>query len=223
MVSRRTIFVASGLCLVALASTLLLTQASDLRHPRVAHTTASAFITPGTPVPAGLKTIFSNLGPTPTDEYNDTTGYYVLGSANGLGDSEQWIAFPFTPKANSHAEQIMTAVQWNSSGTNQFILTLNSDNAGLPGTVLATMTVKNAPTFGTCCKFSSAKIASPGVALTAKTQYWVVAQADDVNASTFEGVWASSNDNNIAANEAQSGWFSFSNNVPALSVSGTVP
>ena len=49
--------------------------------------------------PATLTTIYSSLGPSATNAYNDTTGYYVIGPNNSVGLREQWIASPFTPLA----------------------------------------------------------------------------------------------------------------------------
>jgi hypothetical protein len=47
--------------------------------PAIAHTTHSGIVTPAQPTPATLKTIFTNLGPSKTDDYNDTAGLYIMG------------------------------------------------------------------------------------------------------------------------------------------------
>jgi hypothetical protein len=62
-----------------------------------------------------------------------------------------------------------------------------------------------------------------GASLTAGTQYWVGVQTDDTNAPGFTGVFESTNSSNIAYNPAEEGWFSFSGNVPAALVRGTIP
>jgi hypothetical protein len=189
--------------------------------PRVAHSTApSKVVAPAVAPPAGVKAIFTNLGPNLTsDAYNDTTGYYVLGPSNSVGDNEQWIAIPFTPAANSTAEYLIAAIGWET-GTKAVILGLYSDNAGSPGTLLASAETTKIPEFGTCCTLLELKITA--TALTAGTQYWIGAQSDDTNAPDFTGVFESSNSGTTAYNPAQEGWFPFSNNVPAAAVYGTI-
>lgn len=169
-------------------------------------------------------TIFSDLGPSATDNYNDTDGYCVSGSTpsgSTCNTGEQWIGMPFVPKQNSHATQVQTAVG-TFGGTNTLVLSIYNDVSGLPGTALKSVTVHNAPTFGTCCTLVSASMGSPGVALTAGTQYWVVATTDDTHAPTFTGAWALAN-NFIAYNPANSAWASFPSAPEAGAVKGTVP
>jgi hypothetical protein len=198
-----------------MASGMLLAQDG----PKVAHTTKHGSITPGKAVP-GAAVIYTNMGPTLTNLYNGTTGYYVLGSTNSLGDGEQWIAFPFTPRANAHATSLSVAVG-SISGTNAVIVGIYSDNLGSVGTLLAQGETEKIPAFGTCCDLVSVSI--PSTALTGGTQYWVAVSADDTKAPDFTGVFESSNADNIAYNPAQLGWFTFSANVPAILVRGTTP
>jgi hypothetical protein len=204
-----------GLFVVTLACCTLLAQSG----PAIAHTSRSGIVVPTQQDPVTLVTLYTNLGPTATDNYNDTTGYYVAGPTQTT-TSEQWIALPFTAKKASHARQLQVAVGLISATTNQFIVGLYSDNAGVVGTLLAQATAHNAPAFGTCCTLVSVNIAS--TALTANTQYWVVASSDDVNAPDFLGVWQATNQN-IGGDVALGGWFTFSANVPAGAVKGTVP
>src|SRR5208337_2801846 len=95
----------SGLIAITFVSGMLFAQG-----PKVAHTTHSGPVVPARATPVTLKTIFSNFGPTAANDYNDTTGYYVLGPDNSEGDSEQWIGLPFTPAANSHVTQLQAAI-----------------------------------------------------------------------------------------------------------------
>src|SRR5450755_1283125 len=97
---------------------------------------------------------------------------------------------PFKPKANAHVSQIRAAVQYSGSGVNQVNLSLYSDVSGAPGVLLAgPVTVKNLPTFFTCCELATANI--PSTAVTAGTQYWVVADTPSTGTgSDFYGVWA---------------------------------
>src|SRR5271167_4022926 len=122
----------SVLCL----SVLALAGTAFAEGPAVAHTKHSGVVVPTRANPPALKKIFSNLGPTATDNYNDATGYYVLGPTNSIGDPEQWIALPFTPKTGAHVTELQVAVGW-ISGTKRVVVGLYSDSAGTVGTLLA--------------------------------------------------------------------------------------
>jgi hypothetical protein len=206
-------------CLVVLtlASGILWAQSG----PKVAHTTKSATVTPFTaPGSASLKTIFSNLGPSATDAFNPDSGYYILGPKNSIGDDEQWIAYPFTPSVNAHVTEISAAIG-TISGPKAFFLGIYSDNDGTVGTELASTETNKVPAFGTCCETVNVDVTS--TAVTAGTQYWIVASTDDTNAPAFTGAFMSSNSSTIAYNPAEEGWFNFSGNVPAVLVRGTIP
>ncbi len=174
--------------------------------------------------PAGTVTIFSNLGPTSTNLYDDAFGYCVTGdNQSDCGTSEQWIAMPFTPAKDSHATIIEAAIQYYA-GTNALELSLYNDADGAPGTSLKTVNVKNAPTDGTCCTLVAASLGTPGIALTGGTQYWVVATANDTLAPTFSGYWATAN-SYLAYNPAEAGWTTFNDpeGQEAGEVKGTIP
>jgi hypothetical protein len=124
---------------------------------------------PADEAPANLKIIYSNLG-TPTSTYNVAWGWAVGGPNS---HEPEFIALPFTPTSDSHVSQVRAAVQY-FSGANQVNLSLYADADGVPGTLLAgPVTVTNLPEEGTCCALAVADF-SP-LALTAGTQYWVVA------------------------------------------------
>ena len=205
-----------SLLVLMLAPTMLVAQS----HLRTAHTKGSPVITPAEPHSSALKTIFSNLGPSATNEYNDTFGYYVLGPTNTIGFSEQWIAVPFTPKANSTVTELQAAIGWEA-GTKKMNLGLYSDNAGVLGTLLASAEAHAFPNFGTCCHLVTVTITA--TAVTAGTQYWIGATSDDTNAPNFQAVWESSNSSNIGGDVALAGWFTFSGGVPAAAALGTIP
>lgn len=171
--------------------------------------------------PDALVKIFSNLGPS-TMAYI-ANGYYVAGPLSALGSS-QFIALPFKPAMASHAMQLRAAVAWNSLGANQVNLSLYNDASGVPGTKIAgPVTVKSLPTFGTCCKVAAGTITS--TALTAATQYWIVADTPATGTgSDSEDVWNAVNQLNIAGNVAAGGWFAFAANlIPAGAVYGSIP
>jgi hypothetical protein len=191
------------------------------QNAQVAHTVHNnGPVTPMKNDPSGTATIFSNFGPTPTDAYNDATGYYLLGPNNSEGLSEQWIGLPFTPKVSAHVTTLSVAVGI-ISGTSLINVGLYSDASGTVGTVLASGQSTHIPAFGACCTTVNVRI--PATAVTAGTQYWIVASTNDTNGPDFTGVFESSNDANTAANVAGGGWFTFSNNWPAAAAKGTVP
>jgi hypothetical protein len=177
--------------------------------------------------PAGTPPIFSNLGPTATNDYNDGNGIYVLGKTSSTGDPEQWVAVPFTATKASHATQIAAAIGVLNSGSNgAFTLGLYSDNgANGVGTLLASGNAKATAVFGTCCTLTKVKFAGAGIALTAKTQYWVVASANDTTNPGLSAAWAVSNTYNYGLDSpgSSSGWLTLSLDDPAVEVLGTVP
>jgi hypothetical protein len=190
---------------------------------------------------AATVTIFSNLGPSSTNLYftgasfeTALGGFCIVGAegadpdACGRKVSETWLALPFTPKQNSHATVLQAAIGL-LVGTNQFKLALFSDDKGTPGTALATVTVTDAPPAHTCCELVTGKLATPGIALKANTQYWLVAITDDVNAPSFEGLWAFTNFafvavHDFSAVDGEVSWGTFQNGgALAGAVKGTVP
>ncbi|HEV3513362.1 MAG TPA: hypothetical protein VGS05_16755 [Candidatus Sulfotelmatobacter sp.] len=207
--------VLSSLFVFALASGTLLAQDAGLK---VAHTTHSGPIKAAAPI-GSAQLIFSNFGPAPAP-YNDTTGYYVLGPTNSVGFSEQWIGVPFIPRANAHVKALQVAVQW-ISGAQTIQVGLYSDNGGTVGSPLAVKEATVSSTFGTCCQ--TVNVLIPSTAIARGSQYWIVASSDDVNAPDFTGVFDASATQIIAADEAVSGWFSFTTNTPAAAAWGTIP
>jgi len=207
----------SGLFVMTLASGIVLAQdAGPLRVAKGNH----AGVSTKTKNPGSSRKLWSNLGPTPTNAYNATTGYYVLGPNNSVGLSEQWIGVPFIPKVNETVTALQVGVQW-ISGANTFNVGLYSDNAGTVGTLLAGGTGTNAPTFGTCCQ--TVNVTIPSTAISQGVQYWIVATSDDTNGADFTGVFVSSNNAVIAGDVGLGGWFSFTTNTPAAAAWGTIP
>jgi hypothetical protein len=207
----------SSLFVLTLASGVLLAQESSLK---VAHTVHSGPRIAAQNSPTPLQVIFSNLGPSATNAYNDTTGYYILGPTNSVGLSEQAIAVPFAPKASSHVTQLVVAVGW-ISGTQLVNVGLYSNSHGTVGTLLASGQASSIPAFGSCCKLVNVTI--PSTAVSFGSRYWIVASPDDTNAPDFTGVFQASNNDIIAGDVAQAGWFSFTTNTPAAAAKGTVP
>jgi hypothetical protein len=205
----------SGLVFLTLASGVLLAQT-----PKIAHTVHTGAIQPMQKPSASSTVIYSNIGPSASDAYNDTTGYYVLGPDNSVGLSEQAIGQPFTPKTSAHVTDLLVAVQW-ISGTKLVNVGLYSDSGGTVGTWLAGGESSAIPVFGSCCHVVDVAISS--TAITGGQQYWIVASSDDTNGPDFTGVYDASNLANIAGDVGQEGWFSFTTNTPAAAARGTIP
>jgi len=207
----------SGLFVMTLASGMLLAQNSG---PLKVAKTNRIGATTKTKNPSGTRKLWSNLGPSPSNAYNATTGYYILGPNNSVGLSEQAIGVPFIPHVNETVTSLQVGAQW-ISGTNKFIVGLYSDSAGTVGTLLASGEGSNAPPFGTCC--ATVNVTIPATSVSQGAQYWIVATPDDTSAPDFTGVFVASNDANIAGDVAQEGWFSFTTNTPAAAAWGTIP
>lgn len=176
--------------------------------------------------PDTLQKIFSNLGPS-TSAYTSYTGWSLLGP-NNTGDPgfTQSVAMPFTPKANAHVQRVRVAVSYAGSGANQVNLSLYSDASGVPGTLLAgPVTVTNLPSFGSCCQTTVANF--PSLAVTAGTQYWVVADTPSTGTgSDLYGVWDFVPPTKYMFGiNVGSGWFSDPALLeePAGAVYGTIP
>ena len=177
-------------CLGLLGSVTLLAQIGAA--PQVVHTTEkSAIHVPPQENAVALKRIYGNLG-TKTDLYNDRNGWAILGPTSSLPGAglPEFVAMPFTPKADAQVSQVGVAVQY-MNGDNQVNLSIYADSgSGYPGTLLAgPVTVTSLPGYRTCCTLAVAKF--PPVAVTAGSQYWVVADTPATGTgSDFEGAWA---------------------------------
>jgi|HubBroStandDraft_1064217.scaffolds.fasta_scaffold138517_1 hypothetical protein len=174
--------------------------------------------------PDGLTKIFSNLGP-PTSAYS-AGGWYVAGPASELGNS-QFIGMPFKPKQAATVSEVKAALQYDGAGANEAQLSLYSDIGGAPGVSLAgPVTVRNLPTFYTCCKLATAKFSTP-VGVTAGVQYWVVATTPaSGRGDDLLGVWAfvPPSKTFVGSDVDGDGWYSFAApiEVPAGAVYGTL-
>ncbi len=158
------------------------------QSPRIVHVKEkSAIHVPPQEAPAGLTKIYSNLGSSKTDLYNDLSGWVVWGPHSSSG-GPFFVAIPFTPKSNSHVSQAQVAVQY-VGGANQVNLSIYGDTNGAPGTLLTgQVTITNLSSAGTCCHLAVANF-SP-LAVTAGTRYWVVADTPLTGTgSDFSGIW----------------------------------
>jgi len=134
---------------------------------------------------SGLVTIFNNLAAKyPKGQYWCCSGYNVMGSNSGVG--EQWMAAAFTPAANHTVTTIQVAVGYSQGKTNGVVLSLNSDNNGVPGKALKTWNASGLPRFGTCCTLL-VKSDSAGIPVSAGKQYWVVLSTNSQEQDTVDG------------------------------------
>lgn len=168
-------------------------------------------------------TIFNNLGPAPQRYFN--AGPLVMGNSVPF-QPEVWAALPFTPRADAHATTIAAAIGW-TSGTKKVNLGVYADAGGSVGALLpeGQGSTTEIPEAGSCCELATVTLSGTGVALTAGTQYWLVASPDDVDAPNFEGYWQISS---LGASAYQQPEFSFnwsarSVNWAAGKITGTLP
>jgi len=173
--------------LVALCGIALLAQSRPAATRIVQTSEKSAIHTPAVLTP-GLARIYSNLGPS-TDAYNDESAEVISGPTSLLNFSLAY-ALPFTPKVDATVHEVTAPVVYNGFGANQVNFSLYSDTSGVPGTILAgPETIKNLPSFGTCCKMASWSLATP-LAVSAGTQYWIVVDTPASGpGSDFYGAW----------------------------------
>ncbi len=138
--------------------------------------------------------IFSSLDPSPNDRYN--TFFVGVAGKDAVDQPETSNAVLFSPKVDVWAKELLAALEYDS-GTELVNLGIYSNNAdtGSVGTLLpgGQGSITQLPDFGTCCDLATVTLAGEGVLLTAGTKYWLVASPDDVNGSTFSGVWRLSN------------------------------
>jgi hypothetical protein len=212
------------LCVLAVCNLSLVAQSK--KHSRAVHVKEkSAIHVAPQEAPAGLKTIYTNLGPK-GDLYLDSDGWELSGFNSFGGESSAFeVAMPFTPKSNAHVSQVRAAVQYLGSGANQINLSLYSDAAGVPGTLLAgPVTVTNLMDSGTCCTLADASFTP--VAVTAGTRYWVVANTPaSGQGSDFVGVWDwVSKIILFGGSNGVDGWQGINvDGLPAGAVLGTIP
>jgi len=134
-----------------------------------------------------LKKIYSNLGK--VKEFGFEQPLWAVTGPNSRGGYTDFVGLPFTPKSNSHASQVQVPMGY-LSGANQVNLNIYGDTGGVPGILLAgPVTVTNLPTYP---RWGFAVADFTPVALTAGTQYWVVADTPlSGTGSDFFGWWSS--------------------------------
>ena len=144
---------------------------------------AAPFYTPAH-APAGLTTIFSNLGKKyPKGVYECCSGAGVTGPNNVFGDAMRWSAMAFTPASNTTVKRIEIGAGWTNNGTNKLAVSLYSDSGGVPGTEIKRWHASSLPIYTFCCTTVSVHSAV-GVPVSAGVQYWIVLRTDNTDPDT---------------------------------------
>jgi hypothetical protein len=171
---------------------------------------------------ASIITVFTNFGA--GQSYNTAGGNPVgndfVGDDAAEGDT-------FTPTVTSAFSSLNIAVSCFAIGDcpDSFTISLDSDNAGLPGAVIESFTVPGDGALGILGN-SNAPLTATSVlhpTLTAGTAYWIVVTADSNDSIAWN--WNSTSDPSAEAFSPDSGttWFSPSGLTPgAFEVNGTV-
>jgi hypothetical protein len=138
--------------------------------------------------------IYSDFNPTNVTYQG---GWGIYGTSNDLFPGAfNSMAMAFTPVFEASLTSIDVAISW-SSGTNSVVLTLDSDNSGVPGGVIASWTLNNLPSFGFCCTAETVMAASP-IPLGAGTRYWVTAAP---GTSDTRAIWTNTNTLGLLADQ----------------------
>jgi|HubBroStandDraft_5_1064220.scaffolds.fasta_scaffold00761_5 hypothetical protein len=178
------------------------------------------------PIPQGSPYLYFNFGPGPysgsdTNAFSVENGNFLLGDSSGFGYG-QALTVNFAPVASGHVSKVVFPIQWYGTGDDTYQWGIQSDSGGQPsGTYLA-----NGGPFSETIPpgydWPDSAIPpiftlSPGVAVSANTQYWVV--VNTVSGSTTEAIWNASN--LVYGTNTGGGWhFTFGSLSPALVVIG---
>lgn len=164
---------------------------------------------------ARADTLYSTLGP--SGEFDASNGYFVDGS----NFFNQVMASPFTVSSTATLTNAMLGLNNFSGGNNPVNLFVESDAGGMPGAILGALTqVGTIPPFNTQ---SLTTFTSTGLALTAGTVYWLVAQETDPGTEQAWDYAFNDATNTIAFNQLGSTtgpWTTFSGTDVAFQING---
>jgi hypothetical protein len=176
--------------------------------------------------PAGLKTIFTDLG-SKTAAYDNTDGWLILGPNSAFGQ-EQWVGYPFTPKKASTATTIKAALGYFDSGTNGVLVALYKDASGVPAKkpLTSKAVTKLKDYLDPCCDAMKTVKLPKAIKVAKKKQYWVVVGTNKAQA-TAEGVWffatGDPTGNQAYSFDGGATWATESVQESAFGVFGTIP
>jgi len=120
-------------------------------------------------------TIAKNLGPT-GNSYVLDNGWLVTGSADPTFGGPFSVGIQFRPSVTCHAKTLSAAITY-FEGTKNLRLGIYTSNAGAVGTLIQDGATTTIPNFGTCCTLATVNLSGLGAALTAGTDYFLVATA----------------------------------------------
>jgi PEP-CTERM motif len=115
--------------------------------------------------------IFNDFGPGHT--YDALRGLGIVGPHTGVGSLIEW-GEAFTPSTKFDLTQITMALGWDS-GTNGVIISLDTNNGGVPGTALTSWSFFFLPRFSSTNNIVQTMTFTPGIVLQAGQTYWLVA------------------------------------------------
>ncbi len=217
---------AKAYLVVILLSCGTLLAAGPARVPQAVADDGSAVVQPlDAAPPAGLVTIYNNLGPK-GDVYDSKLAWAIFGPDTGLGEF-QWIAGHFVPKANSTITKIKIPIGWDGPGfgPNGVTLAIFTDGGFKPGKLIHEWVLTNLFTWDeTCCDIDIVNDKA-GVAVQAGTRYWVVAKTGSATTQTTD-VWAYAWNHRMGfiAYNLGKGWKYYPKQViPAFALYGTTP
>jgi hypothetical protein len=119
--------------------------------------------------------IAKNLGPA-GNTYVIDNGWVVSGSADPTFGGPFSVGIQFRSTGNFHAKRLSAAITY-FEGTKNLRLGIYTSNAGAVGTLIQDGFTTAIPNFGTCCTLATVSLSGLGAALTAGTDYFLVATA----------------------------------------------
>jgi hypothetical protein len=131
----------------------------------------------------GLATIYSNLG-TGAKVYDCCTALTSSGPSSPLGETVE-VANAFTPSADSTISQVQVALGY-ALGTKAILVSIRSDNNGVPGAVIKQWSPKTFSSLGECCTLVTKNFPA-GIPVSGGTQYWLVVRQSVTSADAWNG------------------------------------
>lgn len=122
-------------------------------------------------------TIAKNLGPT-GNSYVLDNGWLVTGPNDVTFGGPFSVGVQFRPTVNCHATTLSAAITFFEGTSKRLRLGIYTSNAGAVGTLIQDGSTTAIANFGTCCTLAKVRLTAPGAALTAGTDYFLVATVD---------------------------------------------
>ena len=116
-----------------------------------------------------------NLGPT-GNSYVLDNGWLVTGSADPTFGGPFSVGIQFRPSVTCHAKVLQAAITY-FEGTKNLRLGIYTSSAGAVGTLIQDGATTTIGAFGGCCALAKVTLSGLGAALTAGTDYFLVATA----------------------------------------------